>query len=223
MADKIPVVDHALSAMGTVTRPLAGILAAGAVFSHADPAMAALAGLIVGAPTALAFHAAQAGNPADGIASVQAIVQRLMPADIIALYLYSPEADHLVATVVVGAHAAQISGTTMPIGQRLTGWVAANRQPIVNSDAALDLGNLTLQLEPPPQTCLSAPICADGDMLGVVTIYSTRRQPFTDGHVPVLEVLAGGLARLLRRQPSAPALEPPPYRTPDYAPDNRVH
>jgi len=171
----------------------------------------------------LGFHAAQAGNPADGIASVQAIVQRLMPADIIALYLYSPEADHLVATVVVGAHAAQISGTTMPIGQRLTGWVAANRQPIVNSDAALDLGNLTLQLEPPPQTCLSAPICADGDMLGVVTIYSTRRQPFTDGHVPVLEVLAGGLARLLRPQPSAPALEPPPYRTPDYAPDNRVH
>jgi signal transduction protein with GAF and PtsI domain len=171
----------------------------------------------------LGFHAAQAGNPADGVANVQAVVQRLMPADIIALYVYSPEADHLIATVVVGAHAAQISGTTIPLGQRLTGWVAANRQPIVNSDAALDLGNLTLKLEPTPQTCLSAPICADGDLLGVVTIYSTRRQPFTDGHVPVLEVLAGGLARLLRPQTDAPALKPPPYRTSDYAPDSRVH
>jgi len=171
----------------------------------------------------LGFHAAQAGNPADGVANVQAVVQRLMPADIIALYVYSPEADHLIATVVVGAHAAQISGTTIPLGQRLTGWVAANRQPIVNSDAALDLGNLTLKLEPTPQTCLSAPICADGDLLGVVTIYSTRRQPFTDGHVPVLEVLAGGLARLLRPQADAPALTPPPYRTSDYAPDSRVH
>ena len=61
-ADKIPIVDHALSVVGTVSRPLAGALAAGAVFSHLDPGTAALAGLIVGAPTALAFHAAQSGT-----------------------------------------------------------------------------------------------------------------------------------------------------------------
>src|SRR5579864_6536792 len=35
VGDKVPMVDHALSALGTVTRPLAGVLAAGAVFSHA--------------------------------------------------------------------------------------------------------------------------------------------------------------------------------------------
>ena len=61
-ADKIPLVDQALSAVGTVTRPLAAILVAGAVFTHADPAVAAIAGLIIGAPTALAFHAAQTGT-----------------------------------------------------------------------------------------------------------------------------------------------------------------
>ena len=58
-ADKIPILDHGLSALGTVTRPLAGALAAGAVFAHVDPAMAAIAGLIIGAPTALAFHGVQ--------------------------------------------------------------------------------------------------------------------------------------------------------------------
>ena len=63
-ADKIPIVDHGLSAIGTVTRPLAGALAAGAVFSHADPAMAAIAGLIIGVPTALTFHTAQTGTRA---------------------------------------------------------------------------------------------------------------------------------------------------------------
>ena len=62
LADKIPVVDHALSAIGTVTRPLAGALAAGAVFAHADPAIAILAGVIIGAPTALAFHSVQTGT-----------------------------------------------------------------------------------------------------------------------------------------------------------------
>ncbi|HSZ53532.1 MAG TPA: DUF4126 domain-containing protein [Caulobacteraceae bacterium] len=59
VADKIPLIDHALAAVGTVTRPLAGALAAGAVFHQLDPATAALAGLAIGAPTALAFHGVQ--------------------------------------------------------------------------------------------------------------------------------------------------------------------
>jgi hypothetical protein len=60
-ADKIPVVDHLLSAVGTVTRPMAGWLAASAVFTHLDPATAALAGLIIGVPAALTMHTAQTG------------------------------------------------------------------------------------------------------------------------------------------------------------------
>jgi hypothetical protein len=59
-ADKIPIVDHALSAFGTVARPAAGALAAAAAFSHLDPATAAVAGIIVGAPAALAVHSVQA-------------------------------------------------------------------------------------------------------------------------------------------------------------------
>lgn len=61
-ADKVPLVDHALSLFGTVARPAAGALAAAAAFSHMDPAAAAIAGLIVGAPTALAVHSAQAAT-----------------------------------------------------------------------------------------------------------------------------------------------------------------
>ena len=60
--DKIPVVDHALSAVGTVTRPAAGVLAASAVFGNVDPTTAAVAGLVIGAPTALAVHGAQSGT-----------------------------------------------------------------------------------------------------------------------------------------------------------------
>ena len=59
-ADKIPLVDHALSLVGTVARPVAGAVAAAAAFSGLDPTTAAVAGLIVGAPTALAVHAGQA-------------------------------------------------------------------------------------------------------------------------------------------------------------------
>ena len=59
--DKVPVIDHALNAVGYVTRPVAGAIAAGSVFWGVDPAAAAIAGLIVGAPAALAFNAAQTG------------------------------------------------------------------------------------------------------------------------------------------------------------------
>ena len=59
--DKVPAVDHTLNAVGYVTRPIAGAVAAGSVFWGVDPATAAVAGIIVGAPTALAFNAAQTG------------------------------------------------------------------------------------------------------------------------------------------------------------------
>lgn len=60
-ADKIPVVDNLLNGLGFIVRPIAGAVAAGAVFWGVDPAAAAIAGLIVGAPAALAFNAAQGG------------------------------------------------------------------------------------------------------------------------------------------------------------------
>lgn len=64
MADKVPIVDHGLSLFGTVARPVAGAIAAAAAFGGLDPMAAAVAGLIIGAPTALAFNAAQGGTRA---------------------------------------------------------------------------------------------------------------------------------------------------------------
>lgn len=60
-ADKIPIVDHGLHAIGAFARPAAGALAAAAAFHHADPTTTAVAGLILGAPTALAVHTGVAG------------------------------------------------------------------------------------------------------------------------------------------------------------------
>ena len=69
LADKIPVLDNALHAVGIVARPVAGAVAAGSVFAGLDPTTAAIAGIIVGAPTALAFGAAQGGTRAASTAT----------------------------------------------------------------------------------------------------------------------------------------------------------
>lgn len=63
-ADLIPYLDNLLSLAGNVTGPVAGALAAAAVFADQDAGTAAITGLIIGAPTALAFSVTQTGTRA---------------------------------------------------------------------------------------------------------------------------------------------------------------
>ena len=129
-------------------------------------------------------------------------LQRVMPAGCTAMYLYDSTHDALIARHVSGRHAAAISGLVIPLGQRLTGWVAAHRSTVVNSDAALDLGNLTMRLSPPPHTCLSTALCVDGELIGAITLYSTSAEAFTDRHAALLEVLAPKIAVAARQDVS---------------------
>jgi hypothetical protein len=55
-ADKIPVVDHALDAIQTVVRPLAGMLVVAASLTELEPLPAAVVGLIVGGSVAGGVH-----------------------------------------------------------------------------------------------------------------------------------------------------------------------
>jgi hypothetical protein len=58
VADKVPALDHALDAIGTVLRPVAAAVLAASVFgAFTDPLAAVALGVAVGAPTALVPHA----------------------------------------------------------------------------------------------------------------------------------------------------------------------
>ncbi|HVR72137.1 MAG TPA: DUF4126 domain-containing protein [Vicinamibacteria bacterium] len=57
VADKVPAIDHALDAVGTVARPMAATVLAASVFgSFADPLTAVALGAALGAPTAMVPH-----------------------------------------------------------------------------------------------------------------------------------------------------------------------
>jgi uncharacterized membrane protein len=62
VADKIPAVDHFLDSAGTFVRPVAGALASASVLTGVDPMVAAIVGIIVGAPTSLGMHTLKAGT-----------------------------------------------------------------------------------------------------------------------------------------------------------------
>lgn len=62
IADKVPAVDHFLDSAGTIVRPVAGALASASVLTGIDPMVAAIIGIIVGAPTSLGLHTLKAGT-----------------------------------------------------------------------------------------------------------------------------------------------------------------
>ena len=62
IADKIPAVDHFLDSIGTFVRPVAGFIATASVLTGVDPVVAAVLGLIVGAPASLGLHTLKAGT-----------------------------------------------------------------------------------------------------------------------------------------------------------------
>ena len=62
VADKVPAVDHFLDSIGTFVRPIAGALASASVLTGMDPTVAALVGIMIGAPTSLGFHTLKAGT-----------------------------------------------------------------------------------------------------------------------------------------------------------------
>ena len=82
---------------------------------------------------------------------------------------------------------------TMAIGDRLSGWVAACRQTITNSAAALDLHDRGLTLG----SALSAPLLDGDKVVGVFTAYAAAPQAFTDDQSRRLEMMAPHLGRII--------------------------
>ena len=113
------------------------------------------------------------------------------------LFEYCDAAQAVVARHAAGAHAAALGRLAIPLGARVSGWVAANRMPIFSSDAALDLETLLLSEDDPPRRCLAVPLVTDGELVGVLTLYSM--DPLLGGKdAKVMTVVADRIAPVLK-------------------------
>jgi diguanylate cyclase (GGDEF)-like protein len=117
-------------------------------------------------------------------------LRRVIPFSLCVLYLYDVAADELEARHAVGDAMPLVKGLRIQLGQRLSGWVAANRQTIVNSDPTLDLGEIARVVNPRLRNCLSTPMVSEDQLVGVLTLYSSASEAYTDDHRRVLEVVA---------------------------------
>jgi len=108
------------------------------------------------------------------------------------LYVYDESGDALAPAFRAGVETLP-PDARVSLGDRLSGWVAATRTPIVNSDARLDV-DPDLRDESPLQSALAVPI-GDGEQLGgVLAFYSDRQAAFTPAHQRMAEAAAALVA-----------------------------
>lgn len=106
-------------------------------------------------------------------------------------YRYDRSSDHLVVHSANGLLRDVAATLQIPVGERLSGWVAANRRSIANSDPALDLGDLARR-HGGLSHALCVPLVAGKDILGVLALY--RTSAFSEHERHLMEVVARALA-----------------------------
>jgi putative methionine-R-sulfoxide reductase with GAF domain len=124
--------------------------------------------------------------------SVTAYARRLVPCDLCIFYLNDSKTNELETSEVDGDAAFAVGDRRIPLGQRLSGWVAVNRQTILNSDAALDLDDIARAAG--LHTCLSVPVSSGDQLVGVLTLYSAKSDGFTQYDLNQIEIVATEIA-----------------------------
>jgi hypothetical protein len=132
-----------------------------------------------------------------GVEILADCVRRSVPHDLLALFLYDTAPDDLMIKHAVGAGADALRGFRIGRGERLSGWVAAHRKSIVNSDPALDLAGLVAV--PSLKSSLSCPLVLDGSLVGVLSFYATGDKAFTAEHSTIVEAISASVASFVRQ------------------------
>jgi HD-GYP domain-containing protein (c-di-GMP phosphodiesterase class II) len=118
---------------------------------------------------------------------------------------YDVDRDDLVISAARGLGEASLKARRIGLGEHLTGWVAANGRPMLNSDAALDLGALVPAASPALTLCLSVPLFRESERLvGVLSLYSGQR--FTTDQLDTACLLATSMASALAPATATPSV-----------------
>ena len=75
--------------------------------------------------------------------------------------------------------------------------MAARRQPIINSDATLDLGARVDAVTPPLSRCISLPLMVGDELVAVLTLYTAAPDGFTADQGRLVQIVAPHLARAI--------------------------
>lgn len=139
-------------------------------------------------------------------------VEAEAPGAVTVLYRHQADQGQLAASrVSAPEHEFLLRDFAMPLGDRLTGWVGANRQTIYNSDPSLDFGDLANAWSPRMRSCFAIPLVGNDALLGVLSVYSPDPQGLTRSQTRRVSQLASEGLEL--RTPADSSDDAPPSQT----------
>jgi putative nucleotidyltransferase with HDIG domain len=112
--------------------------------------------------------------------------------DTVVVFVHDGTRDRLIPLRVSGRHARAVARLSIPVGERVSGWVAAVRRPIINGDAALDLFDAGAESL---RSTAAIPCLGPNKVQAVVSLYSTRPEAFSALHQRIIEAAMPVLAR----------------------------
>jgi len=125
-------------------------------------------------------------------------LKRIVPFSSIAAYIVRDE--ELVPEYVSGDNFRLIASLRIPMGEGLSGWTAANRRAILNGDPCREPG----YVEPvygsdarrfsPLRSAICVPLEGLHGVVGVLTLYHTDEQAYTDEHLRLLQTISPKVA-----------------------------
>jgi len=146
---------------------------------------------------ALASLAQEPTRAGDSLALLCLALRGLVPWEVLILWRYDNALDCLVSEEAFGPSADILLGHTCALGERLSGWVGANKQTAVNSDPALDLAPLGLPV-PHLKSALVAPLLNGDALVGVLSLYSRGNAVFSRSNQATLEFMSAYFATALQ-------------------------
>ena len=156
-------------------------------------------------------------NPAL-LRDVNAVMRSMLEstsASLAIFFLSNPRRDDLISLNAIAREGTVSPRTAMPIGSRVSGWVAANGRAVINADASLDLlretGTTRLS------RCLAVPLMQGVNILGVASLYLDDSRGFSEHDLVLVEAGVMSLdvrplktiAEALLKDPDSPDVPPP--------------
>ncbi len=129
--------------------------------------------------------------PAEKLAAeFVAEASKLIPYNTAIVYLAHHKERELRPLFVESRDAAAFAGARVAFGRGVSGWAAENGVPLRNVDPDLELSGLEIS-DQKYLSVLAAPLRFDGKTIGVVSLYSEKKDFYQERHQDLLVKLAG--------------------------------